>query len=167
MSSLSKQLRLGLPEQYGLYNPREEKDACGVGFVCDIKGRASNQIIRDAAHMNCCMDHREVSATEPNSGDGAIMTGLPHPLFKRVVKRRLVKTFRHPAPMGQATYFCLAMRASGRIAGAYSKPSSMLAASSSSAGGKFRSTLMARISVTPRAKLAATSNSSSSPPKGA
>ena len=106
MSSLSKQLRLGLPEQYGLYNPREEKDACGVGFVCDIKGRASNQIIRDAAHMNCCMDHRGGVGYEPNSGDGAgIMTGLPHPLFKRVVKETFGKDLPAPGAYGAGNVF--------------------------------------------------------------
>ncbi len=106
MSSLSEQLRLGLPEQYGLYDPRGEKDACGVGFVCDIKGRASNQIIRDAAHMNCCMDHRGGVGYEPNSGDGAgIMTGLPHPLFKRIVKESFGKDIPAPGAYGAGNVF--------------------------------------------------------------
>ena len=51
MRSLEEQLTLGLPEPYGLYRPAAERDSCGVGFICDIKGRASNRIIRDAEHI--------------------------------------------------------------------------------------------------------------------
>ena len=58
MSDLRQQLTLGLPKANGLYDPAFEKDSCGVGFICNIKGRASNQIIKDAEHMNCCMVHR-------------------------------------------------------------------------------------------------------------
>ena len=40
-------MKHGLPEKYGLYDPAYEKDACGVGFVAQIKGEASHQIVRD------------------------------------------------------------------------------------------------------------------------
>ena len=71
-----------LPPKSGLYDPDLEKDSCGVGFVCDIKGRASNQIVRDAHQMNCAMEHRGGVGFETNTGDGAgIMTGIPHQLF--------------------------------------------------------------------------------------
>ena len=53
MKDLSKELSLGLPKARGLYNPDAEKDACGVGFICDIKGRPSRQIMIDAESMNC------------------------------------------------------------------------------------------------------------------
>ena len=39
----------GAPEKHGLYDPQNEKDACGVGVVADIKGRRSHQIVLDAA----------------------------------------------------------------------------------------------------------------------
>ena len=72
----------GLPDKTGLYDPMFEKDSCGIGFVCDIKGRPSNTIIRDAYDMNCCMEHRGGVGYEKNTGDGAgILTGLPHKLF--------------------------------------------------------------------------------------
>ncbi|TVS17060.1 MAG: glutamate synthase large subunit [Gammaproteobacteria bacterium] len=85
MHSLADQLKLGLPEKHGLYDPSSEKDGCGVGFICDIKGRASHQIILDAQQMNCCMVHRGGQGYEKNSGDGAgILTGLPHRFFAAV-----------------------------------------------------------------------------------
>ena len=39
----------GFPKKQGLYDPANEKDSCGVGFICDIKGRPSHQIVADAA----------------------------------------------------------------------------------------------------------------------
>ena len=81
---------IGLPQATGLYNPDSEKDSCGVGFICDIKGRPSNQILREADQMNCCMEHRGGVGFEQNTGDGAgILTALPHKLFKRVVTDEL------------------------------------------------------------------------------
>lgn len=75
------------PPAQGLYNPDQEKDSCGIGFVCDIKGRASNQILRDAQRMNCCMEHRGGVGFEKNTGDGAgILTALPHKLLRAVVR---------------------------------------------------------------------------------
>ena len=61
----------GLPEKHGLYDPANEKDSCGVGFVAHIKGQASHDIIRDAANMLECMDHRGAYGCEANTGDGA------------------------------------------------------------------------------------------------
>ena len=73
------------PHKQGLYDPSLEKDSCGVGFVCNIKGRASNQILRDAEQMNCSMEHRGGVGYEVNSGDGAgILTALPHRLFTQI-----------------------------------------------------------------------------------
>jgi len=90
MEPLHEQLKLGLPARRGLYDPVQEKDGCGVGFVCDIKGRASNQIIKDAEHMNCCMVHRGGVGYEQNTGDGAgILTALPHRLLRRFAKTEL------------------------------------------------------------------------------
>ncbi|MYE82846.1 MAG: glutamate synthase subunit alpha, partial [Gammaproteobacteria bacterium] len=90
MRSLEEQLTLGLPEPYGLYRPGSEKDSCGVGFICDIKGRASNRIIRDAEHMNCCMVHRGGLGYEKNTGDGAgLLTGLPHAFLAKAARESL------------------------------------------------------------------------------
>lgn len=48
----------GLPAAQGLYNPDNEKDSCGVGFVCHIKGKPSHKIVSDAKALLVCMTHR-------------------------------------------------------------------------------------------------------------
>ena len=48
----------GLPPKQGLYDPWFEHDACGVGFVVDIRGRKSNQILKDAIQVLRNLDHR-------------------------------------------------------------------------------------------------------------
>ena len=90
LDNLDEQLTLGLPRRQGLYDPASEKDSCGVGFICDIKGRASRDIIDTAEHMNCCMVHRGGVGYEKNTGDGAgILTALPHKFLSKVAKRDL------------------------------------------------------------------------------
>ena len=79
-----------IPEASGLFNPDYEKDSCGVGFICDIKGRASNSILREAEQMNCCMEHRGGVGFEKNTGDGAgILTAIPHRMFARIAQEEL------------------------------------------------------------------------------
>ncbi|MGD8417049.1 MAG: glutamate synthase central domain-containing protein, partial [Pseudomonadales bacterium] len=79
-----------LPERQGLYDPANEKDSCGVGFICDIKGRPSRQIIEDALTMNICMEHRGGVGYEKNTGDGAgILVGLPYGFLAKAAKRDL------------------------------------------------------------------------------
>jgi glutamate synthase (NADPH/NADH) large chain len=66
----------------GLYNPSFEKDSCGVGFVANIKGRKSHQIVSDALTMLERMAHRGACGCEPNTGDGAgILIQVPHEFF--------------------------------------------------------------------------------------
>ncbi len=82
--------KFGFPEQTGLYDPASEKDSCGVGFVADIKGRPSHQIMLDAYHLNSRMDHRGGCGFEANTGDGAgILMALPHSFFADVTKNEL------------------------------------------------------------------------------
>ncbi len=77
--------RSGPPEKNGLYDPSFEKDSCGVGFVANIKGIPSHEIMTDAYHINSRMDHRGGCGFEENTGDGAgILTTIPHRFFKRV-----------------------------------------------------------------------------------
>ena len=79
-----------LPEKSGLYDPANEQDSCGVGFICDIKGRPSHKIVADAAHMNCCMEHRGGVGYEKNTGDGAgILTGMPRRLFNEIAEQEM------------------------------------------------------------------------------
>ena len=103
---LEDQLRLGLPKAHGLYPPTFEKDGCGVGFVCDIKGRASRRIVEDANHMNCCMVHRGGLGYEPNTGDGAgMLTGLPHAFLGRVAEEAFGARLPAPGHYGVGNVF--------------------------------------------------------------
>ena len=73
----------GLPSAQGLYDPRFEHDACGVGFICHMKGAASHAIVSDALQMLENMNHRGGCGCEPNSGDGAgIMVKAPDAFFR-------------------------------------------------------------------------------------
>ena len=75
-----------VPAAFGLYDPRFEHDACGVSFICDIKGRASRSIVTDALDALCNLDHRGASGAEVNTGDGAgILLQVPDRFFRAVV----------------------------------------------------------------------------------
>ncbi|MFC4776148.1 glutamate synthase large subunit [Paenibacillus sp. GCM10023252] len=79
---------LGLPPKQGLYDPQFEKDACGMGFVANIKGRKSHTIIRQALTLLENMEHRGGQGSEPNTGDGAgILLQIPHAFFAAELKR--------------------------------------------------------------------------------
>jgi glutamate synthase (NADPH/NADH) large chain len=66
----------------GLYRPQFEHDACGVGFIANIKGSKSHQVITDAITMLERMAHRGACGCEPNTGDGAgILIQVPHEFF--------------------------------------------------------------------------------------
>ena len=78
--------RIGFPAPNGLYDPAQEKDSCGVGFVANIKGVPSHEIMTDAYHINSRMDHRGGCGFEENTGDGAgILTAIPHRFFQKVL----------------------------------------------------------------------------------
>ena len=61
-----------------LYEPSFEHDSCGFGFVCDIAGRPSHGIVRDALTVLVNLEHRGASGSERNTGDGAgVLTQVP------------------------------------------------------------------------------------------
>lgn len=73
------------PEQQGLYNPRFEHDACGVGFVANIKGERTNEIIRQSLTVLERLAHRGAVGSDPDTGDGAgILIQMPHDFLKAV-----------------------------------------------------------------------------------
>src|SRR6266581_3647031 len=73
----------GLPPKQGLYDPRFEHDACGVGFVVNIKGEKSHEIIEQALTVLQNLDHRGACGCEENTGDGAgILLQIPHAFLK-------------------------------------------------------------------------------------
>src|SRR5215467_8753316 len=61
----------GQPAKQGLYDPQFEHDSCGVGFVVDVHGRKSNDIVRKALQVLINMLHRGAKGSEANTGDGA------------------------------------------------------------------------------------------------
>ncbi len=72
-------------EKVGLYDPAQEHDACGVGFVVDMKGRKSNQIVKDALTILKNLLHRGACGCEENTGDGVgILIQKPDRFFQRV-----------------------------------------------------------------------------------
>ncbi len=78
----------GLPPAQGLYHPSFEHDACGVGFICHIKGKASHQIVSDALQMLENMNHRGACGCEEDSGDGAgILVKTPDEFFRKELKK--------------------------------------------------------------------------------
>ncbi len=73
----------GLPPKQGLYDPQFEHDACGVGFVVNIKGEKSHQIVEQALTVLENLDHRGACGCEENTGDGAgILLQIPHAFFQ-------------------------------------------------------------------------------------
>src|SRR5258705_120276 len=75
----------------GLYDPQFEHDACGVGFVVNIKGEKSHTIIRQALQLLLNLDHRGACGCEANTGDGAgIIIQPPHDFLKLVAKEARV-----------------------------------------------------------------------------
>lgn len=74
----------GLPPKQGLYDPQFEHDACGIGFVANIKGKKSNQILHQALTILVNLDHRGGQGSEDNSGDGAgILMQIPHAFLEK------------------------------------------------------------------------------------
>ncbi len=76
-------MSIGLPEKQGLYNPQNEKDACGVGFIVNFKGEKSYSIVKKGIEILKNMEHRGASGNDPDTGDGAgILTQIPHEFFE-------------------------------------------------------------------------------------
>jgi glutamate synthase (NADPH) large chain len=74
------------PTRQGLYDPRHEHDACGVGFVCDIHGRATHDIVMLGIGALRNMEHRGAQGADINTGDGAgILIQIPDRFYRDVV----------------------------------------------------------------------------------
>ena len=81
---------------FGLFDPALEKDSCGVGFIADIKGRKSHQIVEDALTILLNLEHRGAVGADPRAGDGAgILVQTPHKFF---AKKAAELGFTLPAP---------------------------------------------------------------------
>ncbi len=95
----------GLPPAQGLYDPAHEHDACGVGFVVDIKGRRSHAIVTQALQVLKNLLHRGACGCEVNTGDGAgILIQMPHAFLTRECER-LGLTLPGPGHYGAGLVF--------------------------------------------------------------
>ena len=74
------------PPAQGLYDPRAEHDACGVGFVVHMKGTRSHDIVEKALQVLVNLEHRGACGCEANTGDGAgILLQMPDAFLRTVV----------------------------------------------------------------------------------
>ena len=72
-------------EKQGLYLPEFEHENCGAGFICNLKGEKTNQIIHDALEILVKLEHRGGVSADGKTGDGAgLLIDIPHSYFKRV-----------------------------------------------------------------------------------
>ena len=82
-SDHSKECR-PIPAAQGLYHPRNEHDACGMGLVASIRGEKSHDIIRKGLEVLINLTHRGAAGCDPETGDGAgILIQIPHVFFAR------------------------------------------------------------------------------------
>ena len=76
----------GLPPAQGLYDPQNEHDNCGVGFLANIKGKRSHDIIARGLKILCNLTHRGAVGADPNDGDGAgILIQIPDALYRALL----------------------------------------------------------------------------------
>ncbi|MBC3756967.1 glutamate synthase large subunit [Hyunsoonleella sp. SJ7] len=72
-------------KEQGLYSPEFEHENCGAGFICNLKGEKTNQIIHDALEILVKLEHRGGVSADGRTGDGAgLLIDIPHDYFKRV-----------------------------------------------------------------------------------
>ncbi len=97
-------MEMGLPPAQGLYDPRNEHDACGVGFIANVKGKKSNAIVAQGLQILVNLDHRGAVGADPLLGDGAgILIQIPHKLFSEWAKAANVEL---PQPGHYAVAMC-------------------------------------------------------------
>ncbi|MBN1300131.1 MAG: glutamate synthase large subunit [Melioribacteraceae bacterium] len=78
-------MNASIPDKQGLYNPEFEHDACGVGFIADIKGNKSHDIIRNGIEILENLKHRGATGSDPDTGDGAgILLQVPDKFLRKV-----------------------------------------------------------------------------------
>src|SRR5271156_5773424 len=74
----------GPPAAQGLYHPTQEHDACGIGFVANVRGQKSHEIISQGIKVLLNLTHRGACGCDPETGDGAgILLQIPHQFFVR------------------------------------------------------------------------------------
>jgi glutamate synthase (ferredoxin) len=82
---MATQLPTAAPAAHGLYDPRHEHDACGVGFVVDIKGRRSHGVVEQGLQVLVNLLHRGACGCEANTGDGAgVLVQVPDRFLRKI-----------------------------------------------------------------------------------
>ncbi|MCC7082900.1 MAG: glutamate synthase large subunit [Burkholderiales bacterium] len=90
--------RFDPPQAQGLYHPAHEHDACGVGFVCHIKGHKSHEIVEQGLLILKNLTHRGAVGADPKASDGAgILVQMPDKFFREELARQGIKL----PPLGQ------------------------------------------------------------------
>ena len=106
---------MDFPQKQGLYDPANERDACGVGFIAHIKGKKSHDIVRQGLEILENLDHRGAVGADPLQGDGAgILIQIPDALYREEMALRGV-TLPPPGEYGVAMVF-LPQEAATRLA---------------------------------------------------
>ena len=90
MNMTPKTGRFAPPKRQGLYDPRNEHDACGIGFVANIKNKKSHEIVAQGLKILENLTHRGAVGADPLAGDGAgILIQTPdYPLFQKYCRDR-------------------------------------------------------------------------------
>ncbi|KQV35079.1 MULTISPECIES: glutamate synthase large subunit [unclassified Rhizobium] len=88
-AATAEKTTFGLPKKQGLYDPRNEHDACGVGFVAHMKGKKSHQIVKDGLFILENLTHRGAVGADPLMGDGAgILVQIPDRFFREEMAKQ-------------------------------------------------------------------------------
>jgi hypothetical protein len=95
------------PEAQGLYDPRFEHDACGVGFIANMKGVKSHQIVRDGLAMLENLTHRGAVGADPLMGDGAgLLVQIPDRFLRAEMAKQGIELPPSGGSMASATGSC-------------------------------------------------------------
>src|SRR5678809_113924 len=92
--ALMNQVILDQTHPRSLYRPESEHDACGVGFIAQINGKRTNQVLRYGLQSLCRLAHRGAIDADAKTGDGAgVMTQIPYKIFVPEITRLGHKLF--------------------------------------------------------------------------
>src|SRR5437588_3453441 len=81
-------IKRGIPAAQGLYDPAQEHDACGIGFVASIRGHKSHDIISKGIQVLLNLAHVGACGSDPETGDGAgVLIQIPHQFFARECRK--------------------------------------------------------------------------------
>src|SRR5262245_16715461 len=95
----------GPPPAQGLYDPSNEHDSCAVGFIVNMKGKQSHQIVRDGITALANMSHRGACGCENNTGDGAgLLVQIPHEFLVSRCRKEGI-TLGEPGSYGVGAFF--------------------------------------------------------------